>query len=79
MILGSAGTDSNFLLSLPSSHPAIKTYGELFNLDTLRRDNLTEALDDPVAYFRRRVYKPRGPDISAVGFKMEIAEYGRQY
>jgi LPS sulfotransferase NodH len=70
MILGSARTGSNLLLSLLSGHPSIKTYGELFNLDTLPRDNLTEALEDPVAYLRRRVYKQHGPGISAVGFKM---------
>lgn len=70
MILGSARTGSNFLLSLLSSHPSIKTYGELFNLDSLPRDDLRAALDDPVAYLRRKVYQPHGLGISAVGFKM---------
>jgi LPS sulfotransferase NodH len=70
MILGSARTGSNFLLSLLSSHPSIKTYGELFNLDSLPRDDLTEALEDPVAYLRRRVYQPPRSGVSAVGFKM---------
>jgi LPS sulfotransferase NodH len=79
MILGSARTGSNFLLSLLSSHPSIKTYGELFNLDTLPRDNLIEALEDPIAYLRRRVYKPHGPGISAAGFKMFYYHLTKDY
>ncbi len=79
MILGSARTGSNFLLSLLSGHPSIKTYGELFNLDMLPRDDLTEALEDPIAYLRRRVYKPHGPGISAVGFKMFYDHLTKDY
>jgi LPS sulfotransferase NodH len=79
MILGSARTGSNFLLSLLSSHPSIKTYGELFNLDMLPRDSLTEALNDPVAYLQRRVYKPQGLGISAVGFKMFYDHLKKDY
>jgi LPS sulfotransferase NodH len=79
MILGSARTGSNFLLSLLSSHSSIKTYGELFNLDALPRDNLIEALEDPVAYLRRRVYQPHAPGISAVGFKMFYDHLTKDY
>jgi LPS sulfotransferase NodH len=79
MILGSARTGSNFLLSLLSSHPSIKTYGELFNLDQLPQDTLIEALKDPVAYLRGRVYKPPGPGISAVGFKMFYYHLTKDY
>jgi LPS sulfotransferase NodH len=79
MILGSARTGSNLLLSLLSSHPSIKTYGELFNLDMLPRDNLTEVLEDPVAYLRRRVYKQHAPGISAVGFKMFYDHLTKDY
>src|SRR5262245_13226857 len=79
MILGSARTGSNLLISLLSSHPSIKTYGELFNLDSLPRDDLTAAIDDPVAYLRRRVYKPHGPGISAVGFKMFYYHLTKDY
>jgi LPS sulfotransferase NodH len=79
MILGSARTGSNFLLSLLSSHPSIKTYGELFNLDSLPRDNLPEVLEDPIAYLRRRVYRPHGPGISAVGFKMFYDHLTKDY
>jgi LPS sulfotransferase NodH len=79
MILGSARTGSNFLLSLLSSHPSIKTYGELFNLDMLPRDNLMEALDDPIAYLRRRVYQSHAPGISAVGFKMFYDHLTKDY
>ena len=79
MILGSARTGSNFLLSLLSSHPSIKTYGELFNLDSLPRDDLSAALEDPVAYLQRRVYMPHGPGISAVGFKMFYDHLTKDY
>jgi LPS sulfotransferase NodH len=70
MLLAAARTGSNLLLSLLSAHSSIKTYGELFNLDSLPRDSLLEALEDPVMYLRRRVYKAHRPDIAAVGFKM---------
>ena len=70
MILGAARTGSNFLLSLLSAHPYIQTYGELFNLDSLPKESLLEALADPIAYLRRRVYRVHGPEIAAVGFKM---------
>jgi LPS sulfotransferase NodH len=79
MILGSARTGSNFLLSLLSSHPSIKTYGELFSLVRLPRDYLTEALKDPVAYLRRKIYKPHAPGISAVGFKMFYDHLTKDY
>ena len=58
------------LLSLLSAHRSVKTYGELFNLDSLPRDALPEALDDPVSYLQRRIYGPHPNHIAAVGFKM---------
>lgn len=70
MLLGAARTGSNLLLSLLSRHSAIKTYGELFNLDSLPGADLLEALEDPVMYLRRRVYKSHRPEIEAVVFKM---------
>jgi LPS sulfotransferase NodH len=70
MVLASARTGSNLLLSLLSAHPGIKTYGELFNLDTLRRTDLLEALNDPVLYLGKKVYADHRPEIAAVGFKM---------
>lgn len=70
MILGSARTGSNLLVSLLSAHPNIKIYGELFNLDSLLGDMLSEALDDPIAYLRRRAYGEQPPGTTAVGFKM---------
>ncbi len=79
MVLGSARTGSNFLLSLLSAHPRIKTYGELFNLDALPRENLLEALEDPIAFLRRRVYGPHSPEIAAVGFKMFYDHLTRHY
>jgi LPS sulfotransferase NodH len=70
MILSSARTGSNLLLSLLSAHPQVKTYGELFNLGALRHEDLVQALDDPIAYLQQRVYKPHRAQVSAVGFKM---------
>jgi LPS sulfotransferase NodH len=70
MLLGAARTGSNLLLSLLSGHSAIKTYGELFNLDSLPTADLTEALDDPVAYLRKRVYGDQRPETQVVVFKM---------
>jgi LPS sulfotransferase NodH len=79
MLLGSARTGSNFLLSMLSAHPRIKTYGELFNLDTLPQDSLLEALEDPIAFLQRRVYAPHGSEIRAVGFKMFYDHLTRHY
>jgi LPS sulfotransferase NodH len=70
MLLSAARTGSNLLLSMLSAHNAIKTYGELFNLDTLPKQHLVQALEDPIAYLRERVYKEQRSGISAVGFKM---------
>jgi LPS sulfotransferase NodH len=79
MILGSARTGSSFLLSLLSSHPSIKIYGELFSLVKLTREYMTEALEDPVAYLRRRIYVPGAPGILAVGFKMFYDHLTKDY
>lgn len=79
MILGSARTGSNLLLSLLSAHPNIKTYGELFNLDTLPKENLLAALEDPISFLQQRVYKTQGPEIAAVGFKMFYYHLTREY
>jgi LPS sulfotransferase NodH len=79
MILGSARTGSNFLLSLLSAHPSVKTYGELFNLDSLPQHALQEAMTDPAAYLRRRVYASHPSHIAAVGFKMFYYHLTRDY
>lgn len=79
VILGSARTGSNLLLSLLSAHPHIKTYGELFNLDMLPETSLIEVLDDPVTYLRRRVYQDHKLEIAAVGFKMFYDHLTRAY
>jgi LPS sulfotransferase NodH len=79
MILGSARTGSNLLLSLLSAHPHIKTYGELFNLDMLPETSLLEVLDDPVTFLRQRVYQNYKAEIAAVGFKMFYEHLTRDY
>ncbi len=79
MVLGSARTGSNLLLSLFSAHPYIKTYGELFNLDMLPKTSLLEVLDDPITFLRRRVYQNHKLEIAAVGFKMFYEHLTRDY
>lgn len=79
MVLGSARTGSNLLLSLLSAHPHIKTYGELFNLDMLPKTSLTEVLDDPVTYLQQKVYQDHKLEIAAVGFKMFYDHLTRDY
>jgi LPS sulfotransferase NodH len=79
MVLGSARTGSNLLLSLLSAHPYVKTYGELFNLDMLPETSLLEVLDDPVAFLRRRVYQNHKLEIAAIGFKMFYEHLTRDY
>jgi LPS sulfotransferase NodH len=79
MVLGSARTGSNLLLSLLSAHPHIKTYGELFNLDMLPETSLFEVLDDPVTFLRRRVYQNHKLEIAAIGFKMFYEHLTRDY
>lgn len=79
MVLGSARTGSNLLLSLLSAHPRIKTYGELFNLDMLPRESLLEVLEDPVEFLQRKVYAAHRPEIAAVGFKMFYDHLTRDY
>jgi len=79
MVLGSARTGSNLLLSLLSAHPHIKTYGELFNLDMLPKASLLEVLDDPATFLRRKVYQDHPLEIAAVGFKMFYEHLTRDY
>jgi LPS sulfotransferase NodH len=79
MILTSPRTGSNLLLSLLSAHPAIKTYGEIFNLEMLPRRQLTAVLDDPIAYLHERVYGRHRPEIAAVGFKMFYRHMSPEY
>lgn len=70
MLLASARTGSNLLLSLLSAHPRIKTYGEIFNLDALPDESLRAALEDPMRYLQARVSGPCRNGTSVVVFKM---------
>jgi LPS sulfotransferase NodH len=79
MVLGSARTGSNLLLSLLSAHPHIKTYGELFNLDMLPKTSLIEVLDGPVTYLQQKMYQGHKLGIEAVGFKMFYDHLTRDY
>jgi LPS sulfotransferase NodH len=79
MVLGSARTGSNLLLSLLSAHPQIKTYGELFNLDMLPETSLLQVLDDPVTFLQQKVYQTHRSEITAIGFKMFYEHLTRDY
>jgi LPS sulfotransferase NodH len=79
MILTSPRTGSNFLLSLLSAHPSIKTYGEIFNLEMLPRRNLIALLDDPIAYLHEKVYGEHRPETEAAGFKMFYRHMSPEY
>ena len=79
IVLGSARTGSNLLLSLLSAHPQIKTYGELFNLDMLPETSLLQVLDDPVTFLRQKVYQTHKSEIAAIGFKMFYEHLTRDY
>jgi len=70
IVLGAARTGSYYLLSLLSAHEKIKVYGELFNLDSLSPALLTEVLEDPIAYVRKRIDRELPAGKSAVGFKL---------
>jgi LPS sulfotransferase NodH len=79
MILGSARTGSNLLVSLLSAHRNIKMYGELLNLDWLGKGDLLEALENPTMFLRKRVYAAHRPDVAAVGFKMFYDHLTKSY
>ena len=70
IVIGTARTGSNLLQTLLNSHGAIRMYGELYNLDNLSKENLAEALVDPVTYLRKRLCPDRAGENRAIGFKM---------
>ena len=70
VVMGTARTGSNLLQTLLNSHPGIRMYGELFNLDNLSKENLREALADPVAYLKKRLLPGNEKENRAIGFKM---------
>ena len=70
IILGTARTGSNFLMSLLSGHEKIKVYGELFNLDMLPEPQLRQVLDDPIGYLKKKMYEPLPGSKMAIGFKI---------
>jgi len=70
VVMGTARTGSNLLQTLLNSHSGIRMYGELFNLDNLSKENLREALADPVAYLKKKLYPGNEKESRATGFKM---------
>lgn len=70
MILGRSRVGSNYLSSILDRHKNIRFFGELFNLDSLPKKSLKNALKDPPKYLREIIYKKYPDSIKAVGFKM---------
>jgi len=77
ILLGTARTGSNLLLSLLNTHKAVKAHNEIFNLDALSPDNLNLALTDSVGYIKKR-FAMNDTD-SAVGFKLFYNHLSFQY
>jgi hypothetical protein len=66
-------------VSLLSAHPRIKTYNELFNLDSLPKETQREVLEDPIRFLQRTVYVSHASTIAAVGFKMFYDHLTKDY
>jgi LPS sulfotransferase NodH len=79
VVLGTARTGSNLLMSLLNSYEGIKMYGELFNLDSIPPEKLSEVLNDPVQYAERKLSSSSNGDHKAIGFKMFYDHMGLDY
>ncbi|MBW8683057.1 Stf0 family sulfotransferase [Chitinophaga rhizophila] len=79
IILGTARTGSNLLISLLSGHQEIRVLGELFNLDTIPPDALPQALDTPVTYMEQQLFRNLSDSKKAVGFKIFYDHFTPDY
>ncbi|MFH0869832.1 MAG: sulfotransferase domain-containing protein [archaeon] len=70
IILTRARTGSRMLIDLLKSHSDTQMFYELFNLDSIPREEMMEAVDDPAKYLERRLYCDYPENIKAVGFKI---------
>jgi len=70
IVLGTARSGTNLLLTLLNAHKSVKMYGELFNLDTLTRDKLDKAVSNPVEYLQEYLYPTDPHGNTAIGFKI---------
>lgn len=70
IVLGTARTGSNLLMSLLNSHPDIKMYAELFNLDAVSEDTLKSILDAPTKYLEKKLEENSKNSYKKVGFKL---------
>lgn len=70
IVLGTARSGTNLLLTLLNAHRSVKMHGELFNLDTLTPTNLDMAITDPAAYLRGYLYPIADQGDKAIGFKI---------
>lgn len=71
ILLSSERAGSSFLVELLNKHPNIKSYGELFNIDSLpTKQELDKALNNPIAYLQEKLSCSRFSDDMVIGFKM---------
>ena len=70
IILSTARSGSNLLISLIKNHPNIKIYGELFNLNSLEPNLQKDVLNDPIDYLNHKLYRRQPFWIKSVGFKI---------
>jgi len=78
IILTTARTGSNLLSDLLGSHPRIETLGELYNLNSLNRNERSAVLQDPLGYLKCIMYSPRPVSIQVIGFKLFYYHATRQ-
>ena len=79
IILGTARTGSNLLISLLSGLEEIRVLGELFNLDTLSVPVLKEILNTPVDYLQKRLYQNLSASKRMLGFKIFYDHFTPDY
>ena len=65
--------------SLLHSHDQVISYGEVFHLLALQRNNLDvlyDVVNNPTEYIKKRIYRPYPDTTRAVGYKMVYQEIG---
>jgi len=71
VIVGRARTGTTLLRSLLKSHPQIRCYSELLNLNKrYSGGDLGRLLNDPVRYLKGKLEPKENKDVDAVGFKV---------
>lgn len=70
VVLATARTGSNLLMSLLNSYGDIKMHGELFNIDNLPQETLDDVLNDPIIFLKKKLDESAQSKHQAIGFKM---------